>query len=236
MNALSSENRRLYRYIAELIAKLIISGEFPVGVRLPSERDLAERFKVSRPSVREALIALEVEGVVEVRVGSGIMVMSQPASSTGITHAIAQHTPGPFDVIRARQIIESECAALAATQASEHHLDRMRQAVLDMRACDTHSPAGIAADQSFHICIAEASGNSALLMVVQDLWEQRTGDLYMRLESYFTGKSIWAQAQAEHEMLLDAMLARDPQSARHAMSLHMKNAEIRFASAWKVNA
>ena len=226
------DHRRLYRQIAEHIARMILGGEFPVGSRLPSERDLAERLKVSRSSVREALIALEVEGVVEVRVGAGVTVLARPNASVLGEPQVA---PGPFDLIRARWIIESECAALAATHATELHLERMRQAVLDMRRYESHGPEGIAADQSFHQCIAEASGNSALLLVVQQLWEQRTGPLYMRLESHFTGQSIWAQAFAEHELLLDAVVSRDPEAARNAMRLHMKNAEIRFASAWRAH-
>jgi DNA-binding FadR family transcriptional regulator len=232
MNLPVSENRRLYRQIAEQIARMISGGEFPVGSRLPSERDLAERLKVSRPSVREALIALEVEGVVDVRVGAGVTVLALPSASALGAPQIAA---GPFDLIRARWIIESECAALAATHATELHLERMRAAVLDMRRYETHAPEGIAADRAFHQCIAEASGNSALLMVVQQLWEQRTGALYMRLESHFTGQSIWAQAMAEHELLFDAVVSRDPEAARNAMRLHMKNAEIRFASAWRTH-
>lgn len=227
------ENRRLYRLIAEQIERLILSGEFPVGSRLPSERDLADRLKVSRPSVREALIALEVEGVVDVRVGSGVTVVAAPIPHSGPMNVPAI-APGPFDLIRARWVVESECAALAASNASELHLQRMQEAVLQMRSHDFDSVQGMAADQRFHECIAEASGNSALWMVVQQLWVQRKGPLYMRLESHFTGDSITEQVQAEHEQLLAAMLTRNPQSAREAMQLHMKNAEIRFASNWKV--
>lgn len=231
MTTNSIESRRMYRQIAEMITQLILSGEFPVGSRLPSERDLAERLKVSRPSVREALIALEVEAVVDVRVGSGVTVVALPHMSAVSLPVVA---PGPFDLIRARWVIESECAALAAANATELHLQRMQEAVLQMRSCDFNSVQGMSADQRFHDCIAEASGNSALWMVVQQLWVQRKGPLYMRLESHFTGGNIPEQIQSEHELLLNAILQRDPQAARLAMQMHMKNAEIRFASNWKV--
>src|SRR3954469_14727523 len=119
------ENRRLYRQIADQIAALIDGGEYDVGQRLPPERDLAKQLGVSRPSVREALIALEVAGLVEVRIGSGIYVLgpggkpeSEPNAGAPVStevHALA----GPFELMRARYTIESECAALAAKSASK---------------------------------------------------------------------------------------------------------------------
>src|SRR6187399_2580438 len=122
------ENRRLYRQIADQIAALIERGEYAPGSRLPPERDLAEQLGVSRPSVREALIALEVEGVIEVRGGAGIFVRARkPARRKAVSasatngHAFSGQAlngqafngqalngtpPGPFDLIRARWIVE----------------------------------------------------------------------------------------------------------------------------------
>jgi GntR family transcriptional regulator, transcriptional repressor for pyruvate dehydrogenase complex len=91
------ETKRLYRQIAEQLRRLIAAGEYPLGSRLPPERDLAAQLGVSRPSVREALIALEVEGLVEVRMGSGIYVKALDATRGGVEAAL-----GPFDIIRAR--------------------------------------------------------------------------------------------------------------------------------------
>src|SRR5690349_12300457 len=110
------ENRRLYRQIADQIAALIEGGEYPVGARLPPERDLAKQLGVSRPSVREALIALEVEGYVEVRVGSGVYVLGHRASPR--PDDTLPEDSGPFELIKARWLIEAECAALAARNAS----------------------------------------------------------------------------------------------------------------------
>ena len=225
------ETRRLYRQIADQVTQLIDAGDFRAGTRLPAERDLAEQLGVSRPTVREALIALEVEGVVEVRGGSGVYVHDRRAARREA--AAGTQPPGPFDLIRARWIIESEAAFLAASNATPAHLQRMKTALEEMRAARTHSPESTAADERFHLCIAEASGNSALVMVVQQLWELRTGTLYMQLESHFSGEAIWKQAVAEHAELLQAIASRDPPAARKAMRKHMKNAEIRFASGWK---
>src|SRR3954468_149124 len=98
------ESQRLYRQIAEQIRALIARGEFATGSRLPAERDLARQLGVSRPSVREALIALEVEGLVDVRIGSGIYVRAPDAAvATDAPEAAA----GPFELLRARYVIES---------------------------------------------------------------------------------------------------------------------------------
>src|SRR5262245_59041456 len=117
------DNRRLYRQIADQISRLIENGEFAAGSKLPAERELAELLGVSRPSVREALIALEVEGLVEVRGGSGVVVLDRRAARRD---AAAAPPAGPFDVIKARWIVESECAALAASNATAEQLQRMK--------------------------------------------------------------------------------------------------------------
>src|SRR5689334_2005704 len=107
----SIEPRRLYRQIADQIRTLIRSGEYAAGSRLPPNRDHARQLGVSRPSVREALIALEVEGLVDVRIDSGIYVR---APLDGSMAAMPEALAGPFELLRARYVIESECAALAA--------------------------------------------------------------------------------------------------------------------------
>ncbi|MFN3809434.1 MAG: FadR/GntR family transcriptional regulator [Roseateles asaccharophilus] len=225
------ESRRLYRQIADQLALLIRRGNFSIGERLPAERELAEQLGVSRPSVREALIALEVEGIVEVRGGSGVYVTARERSVAAARNDAP--APGPFDLIHARWLIESECALLAASHASPQQLQRLNAALEDMRAWPSHSPQSIAADQRFHLTIAEASGNAALLLVVEQLWALRTGALYSQLESHFVGEQIWQQAIQEHTQLLTAITQRDPAAAQHAMRMHMKNAEVRFASNWK---
>jgi DNA-binding FadR family transcriptional regulator len=108
------EPRRLFRRIAEQLAAMIARGDLPPGSRLPGERDLAMRLNVSRPSLREALIALELEGLVEVRGGSGVYVRAPAPKPPGA----AADAPGPFDVLEARAVVEPECAALAARRGA----------------------------------------------------------------------------------------------------------------------
>src|SRR5215472_10158158 len=124
------ENQRLYRQIADQLSKLISSGEFEEGARLPSERELAAQLGVSRPSVREALIALEIEGKVEVRVGAGIYVAARRL--VGVADP-AKEGQGPFELLRARWLIEGEIAAEAARHATADELSAVRAAVEDMQ-------------------------------------------------------------------------------------------------------
>ena len=126
----SIEPRRLYRQIADQIRGLIRAGEFGAGARLPPERDLAKQLGVSRPSVREALIALEVEGLVEVRIGSGIYVLA--GNGAHDVSAANDATSGPFELLRARYVIESECAALAAKSAKRAQVAAIEGALDEM--------------------------------------------------------------------------------------------------------
>src|SRR5436305_4491785 len=160
----SIEPRRLYRQIADQIRTLIRAGEFTAGRRLPPERDLAKQLGVSRPSVREALIALEVEGYVEVRVGSGVYVMG-PRTGTSADPLPADS--GPFELIRARWLIESECAAMAAKSATKAQVRGMEEALEQMERDRDQGTMPLAADRLFHLRVAEASANSALALVVK---------------------------------------------------------------------
>lgn len=223
------ENRRLYRQIADQIASLIQKGRYRLGDRLPPERDLARQLAVSRPSVREALIALEVEGYVEVRVGSGVYVVgSHPARMP------AQPLPadsGPFELIRARWLIEAECAALAARHATRGQIRGMEEALERMRSGGRDGPA-LAADRLFHQRIGEASGNSALALVVKTLWDQRTGPLFLRLEHHFDTSDLWDAAIREHREILQAIARHDAAAARATMRRHMNQAARRFSASW----
>ena len=224
------EPRRLYRQIADQIRTLIGNGEVAPGARLPAERDLARQLGVSRPSLREALIALEVEGLLDVRVGSGIYVSQ--ADGRGRAAEIAGAS-GPFEVIRARWMIEGECAALAAKNGSPAQLRAVRKAHADLQkeAKRHHNP--LDADRAFHVRIAEATGNSALELVVQTLWDQRVGPLYRALELKLEYPAMAAETIDEHEAVARAILDRDPAAARAAMRRHMDMTKKRYSKDWK---
>ena len=229
------EPQRLYRQIAEQLRSLITGGEFTPGSRLPAERDLAKQLGVSRPSVREALIALEVEGWVEVRTGSGVYVKDR-ASSNGKGQG---HTPipptewGPLELIRARRVVEGEVAALAAVQAKRKDTDAMRRAIDAMQIDADRNVMPLDGDRAFHTSIVQACGNVVLLETVQGFWDSRRGPLFERLGGYFETVDSWRAAITEHEAIHDAIRARDPDAARTAMHSHLDKSHARFSASWR---
>ena len=223
------EPRRLYRQIAEQMRQLIHRGEFPVGQRLPAERDLAVQFGVSRPSVREALIALEVEGLVEVRVGSGIYVTAREPAPTARQ---VDNAYGPFEIMRARQFIECELAAAAARSMDEDQIEGLREALQDMEADIERGEMPIRGDRLFHLRLAEASENGLLMRIVGDLFDERTNPLFLQMGSHFESVPTWRAAVAEHAAVIDAIARHEPEAARSAMHHHLQQSQDRFATPW----
>jgi DNA-binding FadR family transcriptional regulator len=229
------EPQRLYRQIAEQLRQLMASGEFAVGSRLPAERDLAVQLGVSRPSVREALIALEVEGMIEVRTGSGIYVKNATALKRPMASK-AGDTPaewGPLEVMSARILVESEVAALAAQNAQKKDLKAMRDGLQQMKREAARNEMPRQGDEAFHDAIAQACGNSVLLDTVQRFWVARNGPLFERLGDYFEHPASWQAAIAEHQAVLDAIEAGDASAARKAMQKHLKQAHKRYSASWR---
>ena len=233
------ETRRLYRQIADQIAGLIASGEYTPGMRLPPERLLAGQLKVSRPSVREALIALEVEGWVDIRGGTGVFVRERATSQPPVEPrpAVAQaqeYLPsGPIELLDARDIVEPEVAALAARQASEESIAALSRILGEMVCCASTDPQHMQLDHRFHFTLAEATGNSALVQVMETLWAMRLAPLYVQLQNHFHNEAVWQQAILEHRDIYEAVKNRDAKAARAAMHRHVHNARKRYVSNWQ---
>ena len=228
------EPQRLYRQIAEQLRSLISRGEFAVGARLPAERDLARQLGVSRPSVREALIALEVEAWVEVRTGSGVYVLDRSAGTRQTDpEAIPPAEWGPLELIRARRVIEGETAAMAAALAKRKDVDAMRKAIESMTADADQGVMPLEGDRAFHTAIVQASSNAVLVETVQTFWDARRGPLFVRLGGHFETVRSWRAAIEEHHAVLDAIHARDATAARAAMHTHMDKSHARFSASWR---
>ncbi len=221
------EARRLYRQIADQLRALIDSGEYAVGSRLPTERDLAEQLKVSRPTVREALIALEVEGRVRIRVGSGIHVIEQAAVATPWPTSVT--IEGPFELLRAREFIEGAIAEQAARVATSDDVERIDAALAAMASVHHPGDASMIHDRAFHVAVAGSLENAVLVRVVGELFDQRLNPYFAKLAHYFENPGTWRAARAEHRAIRDAIAAGDPEAAGNAMRNHLARSQERFA-------
>lgn len=228
---------RLYRQIAGQIAALIDKGEFAAGSRLPPERELAVLLGVSRTSVREALISLEIAGRVEVRVGTGIFVR-RPADDVSSAHGAngsangRDDGPGPFELLAARRLIEGEIAALAARSIRKFELAALRATIERMRAYGDDFERRDGADRDFHVAIAEATGNGSFALVVKALWEQRRGELWTKIEEHFHTPGLREKTLSDHAAIVAALAAHDPEAARGAMHRHLARVEREFQRKW----
>ena len=225
------EQVRLYRQIAALLGERIEKGLFPIGTLLPAERDLAQQFGVSRSTVREALIALEVAGKVSIRVGRGVQILEATPRAPEIDYmADVDADLSPIQLMEARLHVEPWTAELAASARADANLVRMR------RAMKAQADAGSAAlvqyrdaDMQFHIEIARASGNAAFAVVVAALWAYRSKPLFGKFEELLIGPDRPASTVAEHRMIYEAIADRDGTAARRAMRCHL-NAVLRAFS------
>jgi DNA-binding FadR family transcriptional regulator len=211
--------KRLYERVAHTLANEIMTGAYPLGGRLPSERDLAARFSVSRPTIREALIALEVDGLVDVVTGSGVYVTS---------HTRKAGTPapmdiGPFELLEARARVEGEAAALAARHITDETIAELEQLVAEMEEENARDVVmSEDADRRFHVTIARATENSAMTYVVESLWDVRSQSLQtVKFLEKVRAEGIKPRID-EHSRIVDALRRRDPDAARQAMRAHLR--------------
>ena len=211
---------RLYVRVARRIENLVSSGEVGAGDKLPSERDLAEMLQVSRPSIREAMIALEVSGVIEVRTGSGIYVADQ---SRRLSSRVADEGIGPFEILEMRLLIEPETCALAAERISDDQLEQLRKIYNEMGRTNGTSEAE-AFDSQFHNLIAEAAENTAIARTVSWLWVLRDqSELSRGFHRLIIKEGVYPVLD-EHTAIFNALKNRNPDEARKAMREHLEAA------------
>ncbi|KMQ73794.1 putative D-glucarate or D-galactorate regulator, GntR family [Candidatus Burkholderia pumila] len=223
----SIESKRLYQSVASQIVKLIKGGKFPPGERLPAERELALKLGVSRPSLREALIALEIGGKVEIRVGSGVYVRHANFDDDN-TAAVAALGDSPSELMQARAAIEGSVAVLAAARMTAAILECIRRSIDRMRRLAIAGKSLVEADRQFHILIAEASGNSVLRRFVGQLFDSRHDPIAAAMRGHTESPETWSAAIREHEDIWRALRATDPIAAQAAMGAHLKTSEERW--------
>ncbi|WP_349782185.1 FCD domain-containing protein [Xanthomonas arboricola] len=211
-----SENR-LYHSVAAKIRALIDTGEFPVGSRLPGERELAERFGVSRVTVREAEIALEAQGRIVIKIGSGVYVKPRLASDEGALPDVSA-----FELTAARAVIEAEAAALAASHITDAELDELNGMIQALSAPGLSDAAAADYDRAFHLAIARISGNPVVAHCVQLIWRMRNELPRVREVYARVCHDDGATRVDEHTAILQALKQRDPVAARTAMRNHFQ--------------
>lgn len=211
-----STNDRLYQRIARKIFDQLNSGKFAIGDRLPAERELSIEYGASRPAVREALIALEVQGFIEVRVGSGAYVCRLPGQGEKPGFAITA-----FELTEARLMFEGEAAALAALHITEAQLDQLNALVKDMASENLRADVTEEADREFHLTIAAATRNAGVLRTIEDLWHLRSVSPECALLHSKARDAKVRPVVQEHAKIVDALRARDPDAARLAMRAHL---------------
>lgn len=221
---------RLYERIAEELRQALTSGRYAIGDRLPSERDLAQQYGVSRPTVREAVIALEVDGLVEVRTNSGVYVTALDT----LDGTLAETDVGPFELLEARRLFEAEICALAAQHIDAEGIARLRQLVHDMESADLMTAE--AADREFHLEIARAAQNSAMEKTVSMLWDTRDNSPQYRLLTEKVRAAGVAPRVSEHHRIVDTLETGDPEAAREAMRDHLGRVIEHLLEATEVEA
>jgi GntR family transcriptional repressor for pyruvate dehydrogenase complex len=212
---------RLYEQIVEQIEASVLSGGLKPGEQLPPERELAQRFGVSRTAVREAINALREKGLVEAFPGRGTFVTTGNVAAQRVRQSIIQGSrltqPGSLgSLAEVRELLEPEIAARAAANAGEKDLAAMREAMAAMDAALDDPDGYIEADLDFHLALAEATDNPVFLTLIDSI----VGLLREQRRRIFLAGGP-ERGQFHHRRVLDAIERRDPEAARVAMRDHM---------------
>ncbi|MHA6313020.1 MULTISPECIES: FadR/GntR family transcriptional regulator [Pantoea] len=219
------KTERLYRQIANAIMAGIERGDFVAGDLLPPERELAKQLGVSRSSVREALIALEMTGWVDIRTGTGVFVAQPLPASAPATESEACSLQ---DLLQAREAFEGMLAGLAARNGSPHQRAALLALTAELQQHQENDAAFLAQDKRFHLLISEMSGNDLLRELLEQLWNQRHTPHVQRLERHFAANSFALEMNADHQQIANAIVAGDEVAARQAMENHLRHVQQRL--------
>jgi len=211
---------RRYEKVGAQLSQYIADRGLRPGSRLPAEVELAKVFGVSRPTIREAMISLEVAGEVEIKIGSGAFVCDPKAVSL-----LLQSAPGPFEILRARTLIEGGTASTAAICASTVDLLKIEQIIRTMRHTVRARNSTLSLDLDFHVAVAEASKNSALTSIIYGLWTELFSPKHSHITHGFGLAKNQVTAIAGYDAVFEAIAGRNSQEARLAMKRHLQNLE-----------
>lgn len=217
--------KRMADNIAEEIETLIMEGTLQIGDRLPAERKLAEKFGISRPTLREAIQKLQNKGLLKTRPGGGTTVESQlkPTFVDPLIEFFKDHPESRFDVLEVRHSLEGSAAWYAAMRATEEDKIRIKQCYEKMiEVHGSENPMDEArADATFHLSIVEASHNLVLLHTMRGLFELLQNSISQNLDKLYTLPKIFAPINQQHKNLMEAVINGEPEKARQAAQNHL---------------
>lgn len=222
---------RIYEEVVSQIHELMREGKFKARDQLPSERELAETFKVSRTSVREALRALEAQGLIVSRTGAGNFVAELPIESlvAPLATLLIEEKDALADIFEMRKLIEPHIASLAAERATKRDIERMKKILDKQRDAVSRGETGVEADAELHFAIGRATQNQALEKLVSGLMDILS---HSREESLQTTARRKASIES-HRKILTAIEDHDQKKAREAMLFHIENVEENVLSSKK---
>ncbi|MEL4012711.1 FCD domain-containing protein [Dryocola clanedunensis] len=219
-----SPEKKQYQEIGEDLRSQIIQGMYPVGSRLPPERNIAEKYGVSRTIVREALLMLELQGTVDIRQGSGVYVMRVPAENEAEEEAFFNSDIGPFEMLQARQLLESNIAAFAAKMATKADIDNLKRILEQEQRAIAANDLSQDNNKLFHLVLAGASQNQMLLSTVESIWQHHdSSPLWQQLRANIETRAYRLKWQGDHQTILAALRRRDVMGSWQAMWQHLEN-------------
>ncbi len=221
------QSQKVFERVAVQIEQRILAGELHSGDRLPTERELAEQFQVSRTAVREALKILSQKGLVDMRPGRGTMVID--GADEALRHSLGLvmrlklgEVGGSNMLVEVREILEVEIAGLAAARATDTEIGALREAVMSMDVNLGDADAFIVADNQFHEALARATQNPLILALINSI----VGLLSVQRKQIFDTEGGPQRGQVHHKNILDCVIRHDVESARTAMRAHLRQVRI----------
>jgi GntR family transcriptional regulator, transcriptional repressor for pyruvate dehydrogenase complex len=213
---------RAYEEIVRQLQSLIADGQFRPGDRLMTERELAEQFRVSRVTVRQALSVLQAMGLVESRVGDGTFARrSQAPTVTVLAPVLSPPRSSLLEQLELGRLIEPEVARLAASRATPIHLEEMARYIGQQKHKMEQGQPFIDEDSAFHMAVARSSGNDLLVRMMESIHELLRDSRQQSLQT----RAGMARSLAGHERIMDAIRRHDPGAAHRAMRRHVLEVE-----------
>lgn len=223
--------RKIYEQIVAQIKSMISEGDLKPGDRLPSERMMADRLQVSRASVREALSALHMMGLVEIKSGEGTYIKQSDVNSIiePLALILLMERDTVFEILEVRKSLEVEAAGLAAQRRTEEELTAMKDALLEMEEDLKADKVGEEADWRFHFSIAQASRNTLLMRLMNTISDTMQQTMRVSRQKLYLKTNNASKLLDQHKLIFEAVQAKDSERARHEMYEHLKFVEVEMS-------